>query len=90
MEDYSLSDKEKCGIYTYRLIEEKLTDEEIGEYDTYGVGVYEGERRVYFISDISTVIEEAELFILRCEREQPELVHLHDIAEDFIAEIYSD
>ncbi len=68
----------------YKVIKEKIINENGEKYISYGIAAYENKREVARISDITPSRSELVRLVGKCNKNQAELVHLHDIIEDFL------
>ena len=75
-------------MYLYRVIEEDLYHEDIGDYRSYGIqcirasyGIYEAS---LFVSDVACDREKAESIAALCRRYQVSPIHLVDVIIDLI------
>ena len=53
-------------------------------YDTYGIGAYSNEMVVDYVSDLSPDFQKVKLLVDLCNKEALPLMHLKDVAENFI------
>lgn len=70
----------------YRMVEEALTDPELGSYTTYGIraeGPLEDDSDVQ-ISDVSLSKQVVEELVERCNRLELDPIHLRDVVEDTV------
>ena len=68
--------------YTYKCIEQKLFNEHIGEYITYGIEITEENM---IVSDLSCNREKANEIVRLINMHQASPVHLYEIIEDMIS-----
>lgn len=73
------------GSAQYRLAEETVKLEG-NDCKTFGIIVEQGKKEIAWIHDVSCVRERIELLVNRCNRLQPDPLHLFDVIEDFLME----
>ena len=75
-------------MVTYRVIEEKFNDGELGEYIAFGICAYETngdkQEKVACVSDVFLNREVAEKLVDMCNELELEIIHLMDVIEDAI------
>ena len=69
----------------YEMIQENLTDSDLGSYVAYGIAVMRGEERVRMVSDVFLDRAKAAEFVELCNRLELDPVHLDDVIADAIA-----
>lgn len=67
----------------YFILPSKVTVEGI-TYDTYGIGAIENNIAVDYILDLSTDFDSVKAFVDLCNANELSLIHLKDVAEDFL------
>lgn len=76
-------------MVVYQVVKETLRSQEIGTYQTFGVGAYrscqERLKRVALVSDVFLEQEAAERFVKRCNQLQLDPSHLLDVIEDALS-----
>lgn len=72
----------------YKLRKDKLFCEDTGNYTAYGLDIYNAktEKLIRSIKDICLKKEHLEALIAKCNKLQPNLIHIDDIIEDFLTE----
>lgn len=72
----------------YKLRTDKLYCEDAGNYIAYGINIYNEETKniILSIKNISLKKEPLELLIKKCNKLQPDIMHIADIIEDFLVE----
>ncbi len=68
--------------YNYKCIEQKLFDETIGDYITYGIEITDGNR---IISDVSCNKEKANNIVNLINKYQVSPVHLYEVIENLLS-----
>lgn len=74
----------------YKVIEENLSNSEIGSYRSYGICAYDNdtESEVCFISDVFLHTESAVKFTNLCNELMLDVLHLPNVIEDYLQSIY--
>ena len=72
----------------YKLRRDKLFCEDAGNYISYGMDIYNSktEKLIRSIKDICLKKEHLETLICKCNKLQPDIIHIDDIIEDFLTE----
>lgn len=70
--------------YIYRVVSSVMTDRESGLYRTYGIEACENGTPIAAIPDISLDRDAVAGLVLACNRGRLDVVHLHDVVEDFL------
>ena len=65
----------------YRYFKETITNEEIGEYEAYGIVTEDGN---YRYSDVSCDEDEVKKIVNVLNENDVDPIHLHDVIEDMI------
>ncbi len=68
--------------YKYKCIEQKLFDENIGNYITYGIEITEANK---IIDDVSCNKDKTNKIIKLLNKHQVSPIHLYEIIEDLIS-----
>ncbi len=68
----------------YFIKEEIFENEEIGKYITYGVVIYQKDKAVREIYDVSTSKRKVMELCARCNRLKLDPMHIDDVIEDFL------
>lgn len=68
--------------YSYKCIEQKLFDESIGDYITYGIEITEGNK---IIDDVSCNKEKAYNIIRLLNKYQVSPIHLYEVIDNLIS-----
>lgn len=73
----------------YKIIEEELSNPEIGSYTAFGLCAYNSSSNTTIckISDIFTEKDKAEKLVDACNNMQISIVHLPNIIEDILCDI---
>lgn len=71
-------------MITYRIKAEWHIQKEIGLYRAFGICLYRHRQLLLHIPDVFCRKQQALRFAAVCNREQPALVHVLDVIEDFI------
>lgn len=71
----------------YKVIKERLTNEEGVEYTAYGIKAVENGRETTRVADIGCTYISVKKLCMRCNRLKLSPVHLRDVAEDFAATV---
>ncbi len=72
----------------YKLRRDKLFCEDAGNYISYGMDIYntQTQKLIRSIKDICLKKEPLERLITKCNKLQPDIIHIGDIIEDFLVE----
>lgn len=72
----------------YKLRRDKLFCEDAGNYISYGMDIYntQTQKLIRSIKDICLKKEPLERLITKCNKLQPDIIHIDDIIEDFLTE----
>lgn len=72
----------------YKLRRDKLCCEDAGNYISYGMDIYntQTQKLIRSIKDICLKKEHLETLICKCNKLQPDIIHIDDIIEDFLTE----
>ncbi len=68
--------------YNYKCIEQKLFDEDIGNYITYGIEITDGNK---IVNDVSCNKDKANTIIKLLNQYQVSPIHLYEIIEDILS-----
>lgn len=74
-------------MYLYWVKKQRLFDPDLGEYISFGIGVWDlrtGAKPLIFISDVSTDGKAVLNLAIRCTLGRLEPCHLIDVVEDFL------
>ena len=71
---------------TYRLVETKVTPEELGVYHTFGIEAVWGEKVLQRVEEISLHKDAIKTLIEKCNRGELSILHFMDVVEDFLAD----
>ena len=74
-------------MVSYKVIKERLESEKGVVYTAYGIKAVENGREIQRVSDIGCTYISVKKLCIRCNRLKLSPVHLHDVAEDFIAKV---
>lgn len=72
------------AMLQYILVEEEITNEDIGTYTSYGIELRYGEEIIDRISDIDTDREGVENLCKLCNKLKLSPIHLKDVVEDYL------
>ena len=70
--------------YTYCVTSETFWHEDIGDYISHGI-IASSENNTITISDISVDRERVENLARKCNENDLEICHFHDVVEDYLA-----
>lgn len=75
-------------MVTYHIVEEELSNQDVGRYATYGICAYcsdsSGTREIAHYSDIFLNREEVEQFVNRCNTLGLSVIHLPEVIDDIL------
>ncbi len=75
-------------MYFYSIFSERRSNEDVGEYTSYGIAVYFASYGIYRekarISDITQNKRELSELCALCTRSQLSPLHIFDVIEDFV------
>ncbi len=74
-------------MVTLTLQTDHMTDDEGYSYVGYGIAVFDGEKELFSVPDISTVRQDVENFVNLCNTLGVSEVHIMELVEDLVADI---
>lgn len=71
-------------MYKYDVRKDYILDEENVKHTVYGIEVRQNDKLIKSIPNVFLDLKKAESFVVLCNSEELELVHLMDVIEDIL------
>ena len=71
-------------MVTYNFTKELCHSDEIGEYDTFGINVFDGNKKIKTLHDVFLNEDDARRCVSLFNEEQLDVIHLEQIVDEYL------